>query len=284
MSVLVDNKQMASNGKPYDFKAVNSKEEAAKIVKDNPNLICMLNGSPVLTEGQEGEAIEFMRGLMRAKYTLKEVDKGGTNRYDVAPIKTVKEAQEWQVNNAKEAQEVQLLLEPIIELYNAKTPEEIEKAILYWKGGTVIKDVERTPKGIKIYYKNPDAPTTTIPFYSSSTNKAFGNREFLKTALPAFYKDDATVRLINKNLNYILPLLPYYENPNTTLLNEPSQQYDQIIGEDIMGVNVEYSGGIRYTGPGSGVLLPENKPGQGGKVDYSQLGKKKQKQDERTSN
>jgi hypothetical protein len=181
MSVLVDNKQMASNGKPYDFKAVNSKEEAAQIVKDNPNLICMLNGSPVLTEGQEGEAIEFMRGLMRAKYTLKEVDKGGTNRYDAgaayakAPA-TAEQQKLWSTNQGI-IDEGNLMLN----LYNGNQTQ-INSAMSHFGGDTRFNSIERTPDGIYITYKDPTIKDAFIPFFNPRSGVAFGTDAFLDAA------------------------------------------------------------------------------------------------------
>jgi hypothetical protein len=170
MSVLADNKKIASNGKPYDFKAINSKEEADQIVKDNPNLICMLNGSPVLTEGQEKEAVEFMRGIVRTKYTLKEVDKGTTSKVDIGMStppkeKATKEEREEYAKNQKAIDFGQY----VSWLYNGNDAQ-IAAAIDHFSGFGIL--IDRTPDGIYIEGTNKDGQkvSTNKSFWSAGSN------------------------------------------------------------------------------------------------------------------
>jgi hypothetical protein len=215
MSVLADNKKIASNGKPYDFKAVNSKEEAAKIVKDNPNLICMLNGSPVLTEGQEKEAVEFMRGIVRTKYKLKEVDKGTTSKVDIGMSTPPKEkATEQEIARGRGDKADMDVGQQISNLYSGDQVA-IDTAIKFFTSTGQVKDIRRDMFGIKIIFAN--GSTEQIPFFVGDTFKARGSANFYEAAFNALNPTlDEASRIKNKDIakrgvkNDLMPNLSYF--------------------------------------------------------------------------
>ena len=206
MSILADNKKIASNGKAYDFKAVNSKEEAEQIVKENPNLICMLGNKPVLTDSQEGEAIEFMRELMRAKYTLEEVAKGSTSKVDVgmsAPPKAqlTEEDKKRDAKFQETAQEANFLAQ-----MHSGNKRSIETAMQHYinrSNGTIVGFI-RDPRKITVKYN--DGTTAEMRLYDTD-NKPISLHEFIIENAGLFHKaeDFNFNQVLSRFNNTLLP-------------------------------------------------------------------------------
>lgn len=189
MSVLVDNKQFAKNGLEYDFLPIDDVTKVDELTKKNPNIIYMANvkgqSVPVLSKAQKEEAVEYMRGIARAKYTLKEVDRGTTNVKE-AGIEVKKpsnwdnmsdgDKEKWESN--KKDQDTAM---HFMNLYNG-TEQEIEIAKEFFENNPNVGkgNVKRTLSGVDITYKvaGGGTATETIPFFTTSGKKALGTTGF----------------------------------------------------------------------------------------------------------
>lgn len=160
MSVLTDNKQIASNGKPYEYQPIDDVSKIEQLTKKNPNIVYMAvekgKYKPVLSEAQKGEAEEYMRGIMRAKYTLKEVDKGSSVKTDMAqaaPQKTP--LTEDQIKRNEKYKSTQNAATYLAYLHSG-TKEEIETAMQHYKhkSNGAISGFSRDPRNLTIYYND----------------------------------------------------------------------------------------------------------------------------------
>lgn len=195
MSVLVDNKQFASNGLEYDFRPIDDVDKVEQLTKENPNIIYMANVNgqsvPVLSKAQKEEAVEYMRGIVRAKYTLKEVDKGTTNRYDVgqgtlpkSQTPSVEQQKLWSTNRGIMDEGMFMA-----NLYNGNKTD-INTALSHFGGDTRINSIERNEDGVYITYKDPTIKDAFIPFFNPD-GTAFGTDSFLDAAKKALlYPED----------------------------------------------------------------------------------------------
>lgn len=190
MSVLVDNKQFASNGLEYDFRPIDDVTKVDQLTKENPNIIYMANENgrdvPVLSKAQKEEAVEYMREIVRAKYTLKEVDRGTTSKVDVAQTTTPKpsnwdnmsegDKEKWESNRKDQETAMHFM-----NLYNG-TEQEIEIAKEFFENNPNVGkgNVKRTLSGVEITYKvaGGGTATETIPFFTTSGKKALGTTGF----------------------------------------------------------------------------------------------------------
>lgn len=186
MSVLVDNKQTASNGLEYDFLPIDDVTKVDQLTKENPNIIYMANvkgqSVPVLSKAQKEEAVEYMRGIARAKYTLKEVDKGSTSRVDAgqgtlpkSQTPSVEQQRLWSSNRGIMDEGTFMA-----NLYNGNKTD-INTALNHFGGDTRINSIERNEDGVYITYKDPTIKDAFIPFFNPD-GTAFGTDNFLDAA------------------------------------------------------------------------------------------------------
>jgi hypothetical protein len=146
----------------------------------------MLGNKPVLTKDQEDEAIEFMRGIVRTKYTLKQVDKGTTSKVDVGPIsgsgaKFDKDIAEYSGKQNEQAQMGQYLSY----FYNGNLQQKQAIASKFRNRGN-IDDILITDKDMTVLYKNGDVKTQS--FYTPN-GQPLGPDNFVLSAYDLFYQD-----------------------------------------------------------------------------------------------
>ena len=172
MSVLTDNKQIASNGKPYEYQPIDDVSKVEQLTKENPHIVYMAvekgKYKPVLSSAQKTEAEEYMRGIMRAKYTLKEVDKGSSVRTDMAaaaPQKT--QLTDEQVKRGDKIKSTQTAATYLAHLHSG-TKEQLDTAMQHYKNksnGTILGFV-RDPRNITVRYN--DGTTATMRLYDEN--------------------------------------------------------------------------------------------------------------------
>lgn len=256
MSVLVDNKQFASNGLEYDFRPIDDVTKVDQLTKENPNIIYMANENgrdvPVLSKAQKEEAVEYMREIVRAKYTLKEVDRGTTNVKE-AGIQVPKPSNwdsmsEGDKKKWGQDQKDREAAMHFMNLYNG-TEREIEIAKNFFeKSPNVVEDgVKRTLSGISITYKVPGGGTETkkIPFFTKSNKKALNTLGFfeagfniLNEALP----EDTKIQSYDVARNYVA------SNKRNTLMPNMRTFY----GDNYLGDFTNEEFGIDFRIPGYG--------------------------------
>jgi hypothetical protein len=171
MSVLTDNKQIASNGKPYEYQPIDDVSKVEQLTKENPHIVYMAvekgKQKPVLSEAQKTEAEEYMRGIMRAKYTLKEVDKGSSVRTDMAqaaPPKT--QLTEDQIKRNEKYKSTRTAATYLANLHSG-TKEDIETAMQHYinKSNGAITGFNRDTRNLTVYYN--DGSKATMRLYDA---------------------------------------------------------------------------------------------------------------------
>ena len=172
MSVLTDNKLIASNGKPYEYQRIDDVSKVEQLTKENPHIVYMAvekgKFKPVLSEAQKTEAEEYMRGIMRAKYTLKEVDKGSSVKTDMAqttPQKT--QLTDEQIKRGDKFRSTQNAATYLANLHSG-SKEDIETAMQHYinKSNGAILGFTRDPRKITVRYN--DGTTATMRLYDDS--------------------------------------------------------------------------------------------------------------------
>jgi hypothetical protein len=219
MSVLTDNKQIASNGKPYEYQSIDDVSKVEQLTKENPHIVYMAieNGKrkPVLSSEQKIEAEEYMRGIMRAKYTLKQVDKGSSNKYDLGQGNLPKSAAPspeqqklWATNRGIQEEGAFMA-----NLYNGNKTE-INAALNHFGLDTRLNSIERNEDGIYITYKDPTIKDAFIPFFNPD-GTAFGTDNFLDAAKRALlYPESFDLIMAKQGVNN-KSLMPNLEEFNT---------------------------------------------------------------------
>lgn len=259
-SVLVDNMKFYGNPKnniqyDYTWDPDEAKRDPSKILK-------VVEGNTVtykLSPEQKAAAENYMRTQMRVRYAkeyTQEVTSAYTREENLIPTTTRgRGGNEADYNESANRSETIASIEPIIELYNAKNPMDIEAAINHWQASTYIKFIERNDKGIKVHYVDPKKPAANVYFYSKN-GTPFGNKEFAKQAIAAFYPDDKLPG-VRKRLEQALAAYPEFVNPNTNLFNELPTTYKPEFFEDALNYMPQFGGGMYYKGAGQGVLKPQ---------------------------
>jgi hypothetical protein len=218
MSVLTDNKQIASNGKPYEYQPIDDVSKVDQLTKENPHIVYMAvekgKYKPVLSNAQKTEAEEYMRGIMRAKYTLKEVDKGSSVRTDMAQYSAPKSAPSpeqqklWSTNRGIQEEGAFMA-----NLYNGNKTE-INAALNHFGLDTRINSIERNEDGIYITYKDPEIKDAFIPFFNPD-GTAFGTDNFLDAAKRALLYPESFDLIMAKQGVTNKSLMPNLEEFNT---------------------------------------------------------------------
>jgi hypothetical protein len=255
-SVLVDN--MKFYGNPADNRQYDYTWDANEAARDPSKILKVVEGNTVtykLSPEQKSAAEAYMRKQMRVRYAkeyTQEVTSAYTREENLMPQTQSRTRNEADYNESANRNEAIATIEPIIELYNAKNSIDIEAALKHWQAGDYVKFIERTDKGIKVHYVDPKKPSATLDFYSTN-GTPFGNKEFAKQAITAFYPSDK-VPAIRKRLEQALAAYPDFLNPNTTLFNEFPTIYEQQYFENALNFTPQFGGGMSYKGAGSGVL------------------------------
>jgi hypothetical protein len=265
-SVLVDN--MKFYGNPADNRQYDYTWDANEAARDPSKILKVVEGNTVtykLSPEQKAAAEGYMRKQMRVRYAkeyTQEVTSAYTREEGLIPQnQTRSRATDADYNESANRGEVVATIEPIIELYNAKNSMDIEAAINHWQASDYVKFVERTDKGIKVHYIDSKKPAAELFFYSKN-GQPFGNKEFTKQAITAFYPADK-VPAIRKRLEQALAAYPDFLDPNISLFNDFPGTSDPQWYDKLVGVNPQFSGGMYYKGPGQGVLKPQ---GDGSKI------------------
>lgn len=239
MSVLTDNKQIASNGKPYEYQPIDDVSKVDQLTKENPHIVYMAvekgKYKPVLSSAQKTEAEEYMRGVMRAKYTLKEVDKGNSVRTDMAQYSAPKSAaspeqQKLWATNQGLMQEGNFMGN----LYSGTSQTDINTAVAHYKNDPRILNIDRSVDGVYVEYSDPAKPPKFIEFFNPDGTAVGAENFAIKIGKALLLPNDFNYEIALQNLKN-RNLMPNLED--NTLTNQPSEP-DPIVADFFNKLNL----------------------------------------------